>query len=808
MDLTGHSAIFPVTMAWPSTNADVATLTSLGQSPGEAEARPPEDTSAMLAEGSPDGGARVKRHRFTPEQMRLLKTVFEQNPMPSTAELRMLSNASGVPLRSCRLWFKNRRARAPGKRGHATHFDVVSMSVPTGSADAVSSSTSLPAATSSPPTSGSSAWNGSREASRSQAATSTLGPDGDWSTALQRSSAEQPAAVFGHPKRPRERGSVTKKSIRTKESSKLAMTAHLDTAESGSGDQALAHPMPVPASAAKEPLETLSTFWGRLPFRSEPPAIMQSPHRSTALRIPPTPRLLSQRIYEPGEFVELLEFVGAARAWCPTRIVSANVSWPSATDSLLSAVEIAQDDGIDRVCEYDGISPLTKTAYEIAFVSAEEALCMRSKRAPNTEETGVSADPQDAQTTWRGGAGPAGLHRVVLGARLRPCPPPPPPEWRPNIGDAVEALVPFSHRRGRLPSSTANEEQAISNHDREQSHPHTDSSSETGRPTGLICCWTVGQVRSFLARKGFLVAFADNIDEWFRLDQLRPYAIWRGAEHWQIKSKAPPAVLRRAIGAAPSAEQSTAPRPETDEGNRSTLEAAKRLAALNATRTQPVAGLSGTGAATTLHPQRAASAATQSMYPHRAWYTQDLCERDESERFWSGDDDDDDDNDNAEGVTDAHDEMVNGTRSEYEMRSSSTSPLTSPLAAQTWDGRTLDRFRDFAFSAGRSDGQRLVVRKRKRHRGPRGAAKETLRTDRQTEVVAGQSGLVVGAGASDRRHRGGRKPSLTLTLPAGWRLEEQIRKGGSLAGRIDRVYVSPDGRRFRSLKEVARFLDR
>jgi hypothetical protein len=767
------------------------------------------EPSVVPPGGGNQDGMKMKRHRFTADQMRLLKTAFEQNPMPSTAELRVLSESSGVPLRSCRLWFKNRRARTPGKHTSAAPRDALSASVQTGSAEALSSSASLPGVSSSPPLDAL-PWNGSLETSRSHMGRGTLDADGLWDVSLQLGDTA-PTSGMNQPKRPRERGHVNNRSLRVREAGRPG-TLPYPSAAQGHGGQMMSQSMATSKALTREPLDTLSSFWNRLPSRAEPPAIMQSPHRSTAMRIPSTPRLLSQRVYEPGERVELLEFVGAARAWCPARIVSANVSWPSATDSLLSAVEIAQDDGIDRVCEYDGISPLTKTAYEILFISAEEALSVHATRASNLEHS--SRSPESWQTpALHAGAASAGPHRVVLGARLRPCPPAPPTGWRPNIGDAVEALVPLFQGRDRAPTpavmkTTLKEGQTTSAGAGDRLGAGAPSSAETGQMAGQICCWTVGQVRNFLARKGFLVAFADSLDEWFHLDQLRPYAIWRGADRWQVKSKAPTAVVRRAVSAAPAPEQISS-RSNADQANDSTVEAAKRLAALNAQRSLPAVQPAGTGPAPSLHSQLAATTTGAPLHSHRAWYTREPSERDESERLWSEDDEDEDEDDLDEGVYSGHHGMARDARSEPDMHSSSTSPLTSPLAAAAWNGKRPGRFSEASIIPSRKGrNQRLVARERRRPRGPRNAAKETLRADHQAEIVAGQGGLVVGAGASDRRHRGGRKPSLTLTLPPGWRLEEQIRKGGSLAGRIDRVYVSPDGRRFRSLKEVARFLDR
>jgi hypothetical protein len=818
MDVAGHSLVHSPLPTWAPAEHEFRTADAVDALARGTEGSHSDGRAATQSERSSEEASRMKRHRFTPEQMQMLKTVFEQNPTPSTAELQALSSASGVPVRSCRLWFKNRRARTPGKRT-ASESRGLRAAGPSGTTDAVSSNASLPRSTS--------AWNAQAPSGDSQlearmynpvSIAQDLGP-------MQSSASQQDSTVDAaprrRPKRPHERGRAAKPGAGGQSQSSPLISPRPDSVlrispAYGALGQDWSNTGSFADNGQKEPAAIPDSNWRCVPVRSEPPAILQSPHRSTAMGIPPTPRLQCQRVYKPGEVVELLDSAGAARAWCPARIISADVSWPSSTESLLSAVEIAQDDGINRVCEYDDVSPLTKTAYEIAFLSADEVLRIRADACANSETAG--ACPANVQGAAAGGTGamPEGPHRVVLGARLRPYPPPPMPEWRPGVGEAVEALLSLSHGRAgtsATPSaSTSTAEQAAVDQIQGKSTSSTDMPSRTASTSGHGCCWTVGQVRNFLARKGFLVAFADGSDEWFHLDQLRPYAIWRGADHWQVKSKAPPAVTRRALGAAPPAESSRAEDSNAADSNFRALEAAQRLATLNASRSTARAPHAVSESLPRALPRSTIAAPAAQMYPHRAWYTHELSDGDDSEEAWS--------DEAEEPARDAEQGLRHPRRSSREealalrnrnasaMRSSSTSPLTSPASAAARLSKPAHRFPRSSLPVIKKDSDRALARKRKRHRTGHRVNEETRRMLDQTEIVAGQNGLVVGAGATDRRHRGGRKPSLTLTLPPGWRLEEQIRKGGSLAGRIDRVYVSPDGRKFRSLKEVARFLDR
>ena len=42
----------------------------------------------------------------------------------------------------------------------------------------------------------------------------------------------------------------------------------------------------------------------------------------------------------------------------------------------------------------------------------------------------------------------------------------------------------------------------------------------------------------------------------------------------------------------------------------------------------------------------------------------------------------------------------------------------------------------------------------------------------------------------------------TFTLPPGWTMKAVTRKSGKTAGRVDKYYYSPSGKRYRSMKKV------
>ena len=59
------------------------------------------------------GGNKRKRHRtiFKQDQLNEMKSVFQRNPNPDTAELQQLSQGLGLTKRVLQVWFQNARAK-------------------------------------------------------------------------------------------------------------------------------------------------------------------------------------------------------------------------------------------------------------------------------------------------------------------------------------------------------------------------------------------------------------------------------------------------------------------------------------------------------------------------------------------------------------------------------------------------------------------------------------------------------------------------------------------------------------------------
>eukprot|EP00166_Cyanidium_caldarium_P002270 ctg_2263.g541 len=348
-----------------------------GSTPVEVAASAEAGTErTATASGTAAEARRVKRHRFTPEQMEALKTAFAVNPSPSSQTLRALAEAVEVPLGSCRLWFKNRRARWLGKPSEGACRDAA----PETSSEAVAPDT-----------------NEEARAPRHSETVASVVTDGNAAqhASLRLSALGVAGASVQEHQHPAS-DSSNKDSRATTTTTTTTTTKHTDSDVSGS--------MAVEATAPA--LDTHPDLM-QLPLTGPPP-ILRSPHRSPRTRVPPTPRLQSHRTYRAGEPVELLDASGPVRAWYAARVVRCNVPLQSPTDSLLSAVEIAREDGIDRFSEFDGIPATIRTAYEIELLTPAPS---HNAGAPH-EGHGEMEMPQRPVTPVR---------RVALGVRLRPA---------------------------------------------------------------------------------------------------------------------------------------------------------------------------------------------------------------------------------------------------------------------------------------------------------------------------------------------------------------------------------------------------
>lgn len=55
-----------------------------------------------------------KRHRTTPEQLSILMSSFDKQPMPDADERKVIAQLTGMSSRSVQVWFQNRRAKFRG----------------------------------------------------------------------------------------------------------------------------------------------------------------------------------------------------------------------------------------------------------------------------------------------------------------------------------------------------------------------------------------------------------------------------------------------------------------------------------------------------------------------------------------------------------------------------------------------------------------------------------------------------------------------------------------------------------------------
>lgn len=264
-----------------------------------------------------------------------------------------------------------------------------------------------------------------------------------------------------------------------------------------------------------------------------PPALPQALPSDTAAptprrprTLPATPRVRAQLAYAAGDCIEVLDATGGVcRAWLPATVVARAAPVPPPRELQLGA----------------------SVATAVALVAAS-----RSSPMPLAlvKDTGADLSPRTVQSPAASPTPAAAKARYtvryddgtvadVVASLVRPAPPPNAPAWRPECGDAVEALV--------------------------------------------AGAWRVGLVKTFAPRKGFLVALEHAEPAWLRLEALRAYHTWRGAAEWVLKTKAPLALGRKSLCTATAVHApimgTRPPAPAPDMRKRRLGDAARRRSA-------------------------------------------------------------------------------------------------------------------------------------------------------------------------------------------------------------------------------------
>lgn len=537
-----------------------------------------------------------RRYRATPDQLRELMDLFDQNPSPPAAELAELATRINMPQQSVILWFKNRRARVPHKKnaGASAHgarpsalqqLSHISRDqsgprlvdapkdkppTPTNGHPPTSYTTPYGVAQPFPPTS-----SVTKEASHRRRDT--------MASPNMQTTHDAAAALLGFSKAPRAR-SMSSHAEMDIEQDPRRMPVFSTPPPSDSDRRRIAPSYVVTedggaqsGGARSEYTRNNNKTWTERSMRIDDeraekklrtekmtravPQIVEVHHRP-----PVTPRITRQRVYAPGDKIEVLENPDSTtRAWLPGTVIrlanDANdvdlhggQSSKSVIGGLLSlGASAAELSGKGTTKdESDVMTPVTpsdvnrnaKTPWRDSNTTDSSSEGANSERSmPYAEETTMtrrfvsprrSLAPSPNMSPTRanskilylvefdrpivesdsGDDSDAKVARdIVSGSRIRPEPPAcsisdeedaKGDDWRPYVGQAVEVRVGPS--------------------------------------------WRVAEVRSRVYSKGYQIRREDGTICWTSLGRLRPYRKWKGGDHWTVLTKPPVTLLKQGAG--------------------------------------------------------------------------------------------------------------------------------------------------------------------------------------------------------------------------------------------------------------------
>lgn len=353
-----------------------------------------------------------RRYRATPEQLRHLIALFEDNPSPSTVDLQDLAGKINMPPQSAVLWFKNRRARVPYKKSDKVlvvkrrqgligpHSEALQPQGTTSQMGAVAASDHLVSGTPSDP---------GRIAS--------LEPEVTEEVAVADSMAE------------------------------MAMAALKNSTASDSGEEQKGAPFDGNFMASHRPggSKTGVEFVpacsnGNTNFTQKRPRI-----------VPPAPRLSLQREYAVGDRVEILETSkGICCAWYAA-IVIARVSPTELSLGESAGVLAAGNEGISQLIKNKKIvgNGMNNEKDDRDVQGADGVDSPRTVRSPVTSSDAINASATDKirylvryEHRFVEDDSEKQLEGEIEGSKMRPAAPFAiyGEDWRPEAGEAVEVL--------------------------------------------------------------------------------------------------------------------------------------------------------------------------------------------------------------------------------------------------------------------------------------------------------------------------------------------------------------------------------
>lgn len=534
----------------------VAAATSLSLPPPPSLLTPPSTASTALQSSSnpsshDDPSAhpskpKQRRYRATPAQLAELLVIFEQNPSPTQADLGNLSAAIGMPQQSVVLWFKNRRARVPNRRTptspHAQYFQTP---LPT------------PPPPPPPPLVPQRVSRRVAEAVASSLLQPPLPP-----LAPAPTDQPRPAPERHYLTTPFYHAGVTKV-VPPSYSLRAAPTSY-------STPYGVSHVYPPPpsrrhgrphpygasrerdeAQAARdvaatlvglscEKPEGLHPLWGRPEVRIPEVRDVVPEAVEEHCREPVTPRISSQRVYFPGDRVEVLEEGdSSSRAWLPAVVCEKRQGGGKRAEPLCLGANAAESAEVVEEGDYmPGSTPVTPaedgghiwkkeeeeeekenvgvkagvadSGYQVPVLSEVR----QPSRQISPPEPSVSTSQSLAASRAQYIVECMGVNRtevtreVVSASRCRPEPPvvtvgEGAGEWLPQIGHAVEVL---------------------------------DGST-----------WRIAEARSSqLHPQGIQTRSESGVLSWVPFDRIRPYRKWQGCSTWAASTKLPVTLMKHA----------------------------------------------------------------------------------------------------------------------------------------------------------------------------------------------------------------------------------------------------------------------
>ena len=481
-----------------------------------------------------NGKPKQRRYRATPEQLRQLIAKFEENPSPTSVELQELATRINMPAQSAVLWFKNRRARVPHKKAEkaAAAAKRKDIDVPKSSRKSDQSNGQASSSTQSPvklqrknpniitPRSSSFSAEETAAVSMAELAMATTGGPVLSKPKLAISGRKRKEMNSQEEEEELMSKEKIKEEEKVDEQNKEKEKNHNNLSEIANQTPIVVSPPPLYRNS-KDAIPFDIGLVTRLGSTTRGAEFISASGTVRRPRIvPPTPRLSSQREYQIGDKIEVMETAkGICRSWYAATIK--DVSGPkelSLGDSAASINGNLPKDDRGRSATTTGTSSDVEN------------------KSSSKDMENINDDDNDMENN-DGGDSP----RTVRS----PCPSPTPPQAKKMY------IVEYTHRIDENDDKEKKLSERVSaSRIRPAPLQNEDWRPELGDAVEVLRdgAWFVAVAQNFIMRKGYMVSFESGAVQWIRRDNIRPYQIWRGGDQWVIKTKPPLPVVRKSVG--------------------------------------------------------------------------------------------------------------------------------------------------------------------------------------------------------------------------------------------------------------------